>query len=828
MLARAANRLRKSPKGESTSDTNIVRRQYLLIDTDARRPAGISATDAEHSSAIERAHAICGHLSDCGWPEPVVADSGNGGNLVYRIDLPADDGGLIQRCLAALAARFDDDAVSVDQTVFNPARIWKLYGTLACKGDDTPDRPHRMARILSRPAELGVVDAQLLEALAAECNPPATTRDECHNGNGNGKGFDLEAFIARNNLDTDGPTTWNGKQGPGRQWTLRTSPMCEHHDDAAHIEQHASGAISAGCHHNSCSWGWADLRARLEPKSHRLPSVLSVTSDEWDDPAPLPDELARVERFYDSLLPESLRPWITDIAERMQCPPDYPAVASMVVLAGIVGRKIGIRPKRYDDWLIVPNLWGAVIGRPGLMKTPAIVEPLKVLKRLEIEAKDEYDNAVAEHEVSALVADARKDLSKTAMKTAIKKGDDPTAFAAELLADVSPAPVRQRYLVNDSTVEKLGEILNENPDGVTVYRDELIGLLKSLDKDGQEGSRAFYLEAWNGAGRYTYDRIGRGTIDIIATTVSIIGGIQPGPLAGYQRAAVRGGAGDDGLMQRFQLAVWPDCPNSWQNVDRWPDTASRQRAFETYLRLNALDPAEICAESDDDGDIPFLRFNADAQELFDEWRARLERRLREDGEHPAIESHLAKYRSLIPSIALLIHLADSPSGGAVSRQALEMAIRWGKYLESHARRIFAHAVNGDIVVARALAKKIEEGRVEDGFAVRDVYRQGWSLLATQADAKAATDMLVDLNWLREETQKTTGRGKTLYRIHPKILNNSADIELTKPTKAPSVSSGSTQGQDARHCSNHMTDIDEINARLVEAAALDADDEWGEV
>lgn len=99
--------------------------------------------------------------------------------------------------------------------------------------------------------------------------------------------------------------------------------------------------------------------------------------------------------------------------------------------------------------------------------------------------------------------------------------------------------------------------------------------LEGLDKDGHEAARGFYLEAWNGTGRYTYDRIGRGTIDIDAAVVSMIGTIQPSRLAEYVASAVRGGSGDDGLIQRFQLAVWPDCPSRWRNVDRWPDTKAK-------------------------------------------------------------------------------------------------------------------------------------------------------------------------------------------------------------------------------------------------------------
>ena len=164
LLARASNRLRKPSRGESTSDTDIVCRRWLPIDVDVQRPSGISATDVEHDAALNRARKIRDYLRDCGWPDPIEADSGNGAHLLYRIDLATDDGGTVQRVLAAIADRFDDETVKVDRSVFNPARIWKLYGTLACKGDDTPDRPHRMARILSRPDELLVVDPSLLGA----------------------------------------------------------------------------------------------------------------------------------------------------------------------------------------------------------------------------------------------------------------------------------------------------------------------------------------------------------------------------------------------------------------------------------------------------------------------------------------------------------------------------------------------------------------------------------------------------------------------------------------------------------------------------------------
>src|SRR5262249_4494486 len=156
-----------------------------------------------------------------------------------------------------------------------------------------------------------------------------------------------------------------------------------------------------------------------------------------------------------------------------------------------------------------------------------------------------------------LVAEARLKLSKKAIEEAVETDLESAKALAKAMATADAEarpPIRKRYLLNDSTVEKTGEILNQNPNGIAVFRDELIGFLKSLEKDGQEGARAFYLEAWNGSNRFTYDRIGRGTVDIESTTISLIGGIQPSPLREYLREAVKGGRGDDGLMQRFQLA----------------------------------------------------------------------------------------------------------------------------------------------------------------------------------------------------------------------------------------------------------------------------------
>lgn len=149
LLARANNRLRDMQAADaSTSDNDIVARRWLPIDCDPVRPSGISSTDAEHELALARAREIRAYLRSQGWPEPLLADSGNGAHLLYRVELPVDDGGLIEKALVALSFRFTDALVVVDEKNFNPARIWKLYGTVAAKGDHTPERPHRLSRLV--------------------------------------------------------------------------------------------------------------------------------------------------------------------------------------------------------------------------------------------------------------------------------------------------------------------------------------------------------------------------------------------------------------------------------------------------------------------------------------------------------------------------------------------------------------------------------------------------------------------------------------------------------------------------------------------------------
>lgn len=519
---------------------------------------------------------------------------------------------------------------------------------------------------------------------------------------------------------------------------------------------------------------------------HGLPDP-TATRFGWPDPKPLPDSMPAVATFSFDLLPAGLRSWIKDIADRTQCPPDFPGVGAMVGLASLIGRKIRIRPKRQDDWTVVPNLWGAVIGRPGVMKSPALKAVMNPLWRIEGEAKQDFTEAIRQFEATKLVAKETIRSGGRRIQEAMKNGGDPEAVARGIINQSEvEAPARRRCVVNDSSYEKLGEIHSENENGFLKYRDELVGLLRSLDKEGQECARSFYIESWDGDGHYDFDRISRGNIEVKGLCLSVLGGIQPGPVGEYVRAASDNGHGDDGLMQRFQVVCWPEVSRDWINVDRWPDTPAKQRAFEVYSRIDAMTAFDAGCQTDDE-DIWYLRFTPEAQDRFDDWRRELELRLRAGDEHPAFESHLSKYRSLIPSIALICHLVDHERG-PVGIDALERAIAWGDYLESHARRLYGAAASPELSGAHTIAKKIRERKLEDRFKLRDVYRPQWRGLSRPDEARRAVEILEDCEHVRSISETPNKKPVTVYRINPRIFTDSPETPLTELTNGSSVSS----------------------------------------
>ena len=503
--------------------------------------------------------------------------------------------------------------------------------------------------------------------------------------------------------------------------------------------------------------------------------------NEWLKPEKITSELLSVKQLTEELIPEPFRAWITDISRRMQCPVDYPFATVIVMCSSIIGTRCAIRPKSKDSWQVVPNLWGGIVGSPSALKTPSIQEATKILSKLENKAFEKFEDDQIQYQRDLRTWEMKKKIIEDELKNAYKskKSDPVEAEEVEIRLndheDNPPKePILKRYSTSDSTVPKLQELMSFNPQGVFVFRDELDGFLTSMEQEGRETDRAFHLEAWSGQGSFILDRIGRGTIRSDLICESVFGSIQPARIIPHIRQTLSGSA-NDGLFQRFQILVYPDV-TSWSYIDKLPDKDAENRAFRLIKKLNDMDFIKDAGAILEDGNkIPYLRFSHDGQELFKDWISDLEGRLRNNDEPPAIQEHLGKYRSLMPSMALIHHLLDVADGkaiGPVSLASAKLAAASCDYLESHARRIYYLAGN---IVQRAagnLSKKIKQGALNDGFTARDVYRKCWSLLTERDVVNGALIELVEANWLQNKkiTAIHGGKTKDVFYINPMVKN----------------------------------------------------------
>src|SRR5262245_25517275 len=308
-----------------------------------------------------------------------------------------------------------------------------------------------------------------------------------------------------------------------------------------------------------------DALARVRETLRAERSTQSSGQEQHEQPerTPLRSGITTADSLSFAFLPDALAPWVEDVAHRLQCPLDYVAVAALVSLGAVIGRRIGIKPQAKTDWVEVPNLWGCFIGRPGMLKSPAMMEALKPLHHLEAEAAKAHTEALVDHQAALAEIKLHKSVKESILKEELRKKiaekvvslggvsslkdmikdahkEDPLGLGA---GPEAPKPVR--YRTNDSSYEALGALLASNPAGLLVERDELVSLLKHLDREEQCVARGFYLSGWSGTQPYTFDRITRGHLHVEAVCIGVLGNTQPARIAEYIRRANYGGAGGD-------------------------------------------------------------------------------------------------------------------------------------------------------------------------------------------------------------------------------------------------------------------------------------------
>jgi len=274
LLSRYHNRIEEWAK-ETTKDHDIAQRNWILVDIDPRRATGISSTDAEHKASKRKIIKITRWLKKGGFSDPIIADSGNGYHALYHIHLPnsEESTALVSAILVKLGEKFDDAEVEVDKTVFNAARITKFYGSMARKGDDTTDRPHRRSKIVSIPDELKVTPKKILDDFAGLTDAGGNNQSKTQRVLANAakdrdfptrsSTFNVEEFLAEHNIGYK----------PYKVNMLKLDNGCPWIEDSSHanaviklLEGMPTGKLGFKCLGGRCSdKHWFDFRNHFEP-----------------------------------------------------------------------------------------------------------------------------------------------------------------------------------------------------------------------------------------------------------------------------------------------------------------------------------------------------------------------------------------------------------------------------------------------------------------------------------------------------------------------------------------------------------------------------------
>jgi archaellum biogenesis ATPase FlaH len=262
LLSRSNNRLR--PKIHATKDENILCYRHLLIDVDPKRPSETNSSHEEHEAALRKCREIEKVLREEGWPEPILLDSGNGAYVIHMLpDLSntLENKDLMKRCLSALNQKFGDSEVEIDTSVFNPARLVRLPGTLNRKGDETRERPQRRVQIVSLPDEREPVPLEKLKEVAASLVGKGELGHVIRQSSFGP--YDASQLDVKNYLNHYGENLKQiKKEGTSTLFILEECIFnSQHKDGEASIIRQEDGKLLYQCFHDSCQrQTWKEAR----------------------------------------------------------------------------------------------------------------------------------------------------------------------------------------------------------------------------------------------------------------------------------------------------------------------------------------------------------------------------------------------------------------------------------------------------------------------------------------------------------------------------------------------------------------------------------------
>jgi hypothetical protein len=679
-----------------------------------------------------------------GFSEPIVADSGNGCHLHFPIDLPhdAETTELVKAITAEVSTRFTDNVVKIDVAVFNAARITRLYGTVACKGDDTEERPHRRSSLLHVPDYLqngwSQKDAIVRDTLAgivvapspngaASVSVPAT-----FNLNGaKHQHFSADRLDLRQLLTTRG-IEFRESEGSAA-YPVKLHVDCpfnaNHKGKDAYAAQRDSGALIFHCSHDSCSGnGWQQFKAAVgietKQQSNRFFSGVDVDGLNAGNQAAFVDTIADFEPFPVHELPEPLARFCSEVSVSVGCDPSFPAMATLAVCSAAIGTSRQVCIKR--GWFAPGIVWTLLVGESGTQKSPPFRLAMAPLKERQQRDAEAFSSAHSQY-----LADMRSYKRELRRWEKKPEGDEP---------ERPVPPVRNRCIVQDATIEALAPILNENSRGVLMTRDELSGWLAGFDRYSSKSSASSEVPKWLEIYNCESITIDRKTGDerflfIRRPFVSITGGIQPKTLCRVLTEEHK----DNGLQSRLLMTYPPRQPKAWRDDEV---SSATQSAYGDLIRsLFGLQPEII----GDDSRPSTLMLNDAARELYKNYVNRT------GTEQAAMNGHLASQWSKLEEtparLAVILHCIRQVTSGVecfwtIDEVTMNAAVNLAEWFKNETLRIGRLLTEPDeIRQSRHLASWIEsQGGV---ITARDLCRCRRDI-ATSDQAELLLMKLVEL------------------------------------------------------------------------------------
>lgn len=484
--------------------------------------------------------------------------------------------------------------------------------------------------------------------------------------------------------------------------------------------------------------------------------------EDWPEPSPRflrkglpPAPALPLERLF---APQWAK-WIKDAAEAKSAPPDYVMAGLLATAGAAIGNTRWVSP--WAGWAEPPILWTMLIGAPSSNKSPGLDAVLSPLKEIERDMRKNAEAELAEWLERVEVAKIAQSAWKEATKAALKAGEDLPPKPDEA------NPGEERHLpclsVTDSTVERLGVILANQPRGTLMARDELAGWLMGMTRYAGGGSdRPFWLEAYGGRG-YRVERMGRDPLYIERLSVGVTGSIQPDRLRSLLMKS-----DDDGLLARF-LPIWPD-PVPIMRPRTAPDEAFINRAL---ARLHGL---QLVTDEYDQQRPWILPFDEEAKDCLDAFRHNV-RGWEQDAEGLML-SYIGKLPGLTARIALILtHLdwvataRDEPHeiDASTFRRAANLV---ETYALPMARRAYADVATSRAERAASRLVEILRDHAWQRFTSRDILRLDRIGLGTAAEVNPALRTLEENHLLRSvEPQRGPhgGRPSRAFLVNPAIF-----------------------------------------------------------